>query len=330
MSFAEMEIEGSRKPSRVSLKLEKIDKLVDWKKVYELVRVVDKTDKVKGGAPHRDLLVKTKMLFLQHLYNLSDPELEDQVNDRLSFQKFAGIGYQTTVPDFTTIWHFKEALIREGVMDKLFELIVGEIEKKGLLVKKGTLVDATIIKSSTKPLSKEKRAKLKDKPSPQIDTDAHSTMKGGKKHFGYKGHIGVDAESGIIRKREFTSAQPHDSKLKDKLLSGDEKSVFADKAYANKEDKKEARRNGSFYGVLDKATKRRKLSNRQKMRNKKKSRIRSQVEHPFGYIKTKLDYRQAAAKTLKRNKLRFDFNCILYNIFRADLLLTREMQKQSL
>ena len=323
LSFSDIELGQSRKPSRISIKLEKIERLVDWEVVFELVKVLDKTSKITGGAPHRDLLTKVKMLFLQHLYNLSDPELEDQVNDRLSFQKFAGIDYTTTVPDFTTIWRFKEALIEEGVMGRLFELIVGDIERKGLLVKKGTIVDASIIKSTTRPLSKKKRRKLEEAPSSQIDTDAHSTQKGGKKYFGYKGHIGVDVESGIIRKRAFTSAQPHDSKLKDKLLSGDEKAEFGDKAYANKADKQEARKKGKYYGVLDKATKRRKLTNTQKKKNQKKSRVRSQVEHPFGYIKEKLGYREAPAKTLERNGLRFDFNCILYNIFRADFLLSR-------
>jgi len=323
LSFSDIELGQSRKASRVSIKLDKIDKLVDWEAVYDLVKVVDKTSKTVGGAPHRDLLMKVKMLFLQHLYNLSDPELEDQVNDRLSFQRFAGINYTTTVPDFTTIWYFKESLIREGVMDKLFGLIIRSIEAKGLLVKKGTLVDASIIRSTTKPVSDEKRARLKEKPSSQIDTDAHSTAKGGKKYFGYKGHIGVDAESGIIRKRKFTSTQPHDSKLKDKLISGDEKSLFGDKAYTNKKDKRKARENGIYYGVLDRATKRRKLSKRQKNKNRKKSRMRAQVEPPFRYIKTKLGYPEAAAKTLERNALRFDFNCILYNIFRADFLLSK-------
>ncbi len=208
-------------------------------------------------------------------------------------------------------------------MDKLFSLIMDDIEKKGLLVKKGTIVDASIIKSSTKPVSKRKRRKLEETPSSQIDTDAHSTQKGGKKYFGYKGHIGVDVESGIIRKRAFTSARRHDSRLKDRLLSGDEKAEFGDKAYTNKTDKQKARKKGKYYGVLDRATRRRKLSKSQKKNNQKKSRVRSQVEHPFGYIKEKLGYRKAVAKTLERNALRFDFNCILYNIFRADFLLSR-------
>jgi len=323
LSFADLELSQSRKPSRISIKLDKINSLVDWDQVLELVQILDKTDAVIGGAPHRNLLTKVKMLFLQHLYNLSDPELEDQVNDRLSFQRFSGIDYTTTVPDFTTIWRFKEAMIAEGITDKLFRLILGLITSKGLLLKKGTSVDATIIESTTKPLSKERRAELEEQPSSQIDTDAHSTAKRGKKYFGYKGHIGTDVGSNIIRKRAFTSAQPHDSRLKDKLLSGDEKAIFGDSAYSNKADKQKARKGGVYYGILDKGTKRRKLSKTQKKNNKKKSKIRCRVEHPFAYIKEKLSYRKAVAKTLERNALRFDFNCMVYNIFRADYLLSK-------
>ena len=323
LSFTDLELSQSRKPSRVSLKLDKINHLVDWDRVLDLVQVVDKTNAQIGGAPHRNLLTKVKMLFLQHLYNLSDPELEDQVNDRLSFQYFAGIDYTTSVPDFTTIWRFKERLISEGVMDKLFDLILEFISDKGLLLKKGTCVDATIIQSSTRPLSKDRREELQKNPSSQIDTDADSTAKRGKKYFGYKGHIGTDVDSKLIRKRTFTSARPHDSKEKDNLLSGDELAVFGDSAYSNKADKQKARKQGVYYGMLDKATRSKKLSNKQKKNNKKKSKIRNQVEHPFGYMKEKLSYSKAVAKSKNRNALRFVFNCILYNIFRADFLLSK-------
>ena len=323
LSFSDIELGQSRKPSRVSIKLEKINAIVEWDKVLDLVKVVDKTSATAGGAPHRNLLTKVKMLFLQHLYNLSDPELEDQVNDRLSFQYFAGIDYATTVPDFTTIWRFKEALIKERLMDGLFNLILSFIETKGLLVKKGTCVDATIVQSTTRPLSKERRDELDRDPSSQIDTDADSTQKRGKKYFGYKGHIGTDVGSKIIRKRSFTPARPHDSNERYNLLSGDERAVFGDSAYSNKADKQKARKEGVHYGMLDKATRSKKLSKSQKKRNTNKSRTRNQVEHPFGYIKEKLGYKRAGAKNLMRNALRFDFNCILYNVFRANFLLSK-------
>lgn len=323
LTFADVAIADKRKPSRISIKLEKINKIVNWEDILEVVRVVDRTDKLKGGAPHKDLLVKVKMIFLQYLYNLSDPELEDQVNDRLSFQKFVGIGFTTTIPDYTTIWRFRERLIEEKINDKLFDKILGYIDGKGLLLKKGTIIDATIIESSNRPLSKKKRKELEEKPSSQIDTDAESTKKRGKYYFGHKGHIGTDVGSKIIRKRDFSSAKPHDSNYKDKLLSGDEQAIFGDSAYLNKKDKQQCRKEGIYYGILDKATRSKKLSNTQKKRNKKRSRIRSAVEHPFGYMKEKLNYKKAVAKTKQRNRFRFDMNCIIYNILRANYLLER-------
>jgi len=323
LSFADMQINQNRKASRITKKLDQINEIVAWESVLQIVKRVDKTDKKKGGAPHRDLLMKVKMLFLQHLYNLSDPELEDQVNDRLSFQRFARIDFNTTVPDYSTIWRFKESLIKEELLDDLFEMILGFIESKGLLIKKGTCVDACIIESSTKPLSKDKRKELESNPSKQIDTDATSTKKRGKYYFGYKGHIGTDVDSKLIRKRSFTTAKSHDSQSKEELLSGDERCVFADSAYSNKSDKQKARKQGVYYGVLDKGTRRKTLSAKQKRNNTRKSKIRNQVEHPFGYIKEKLGFKKAVAKTIERNALRFDFNCILYNIFRSSYLLTK-------
>jgi len=322
LTFADMELSQSRKASRVSIKLDKINSIVAWEKVLELVRVVDRTDKLKGGCPHKDLLVKIKMLFLQTLYNLSDPELEDQVNDRLSFQRFVGLDMSTTVPDYSTIWRFRDRLSEEGVGDKLFELINSFLDKKGLFIKKGTIVDASIIESTNRPLSKGKRKELEEKPSSQIDTDAHSTVKRGKKYFGYKGHIGTDVGSKLIRKHKMTSAQPHDSKVTDDLLSGDESAVFGDSAYGKIADKQKARKDGIYYGMLDKSTRRRRLSSSQKKRNMNKSKVRSAVEHPFGYIKEKLCYRKCVAKNLRRNSFLFDMNCILYNIFRANYLLS--------
>ena len=321
LSFSDLELRINRsKKTRSELQLDKINQVVDWRKVEELLSVTDKTGK-QGGRKPIPVLIKAKMLFVQYLYNLSDPELEDQLYDRLSFQRFVGLDFSQQIPDFTTLWRFKERLVELKLMDSLFDLILNSLEEKGLLVKKGTAVDATLIESTNRPLSKEKRATLEKTPSPQIDTDADSTVKRGKKYFGYKGHIGQDVGSGLIRKRGFTSARPHDSQQKEALWSGDEQAVFGDSAYGNQSEKRAARQVGVYYGILDKGTRKRKLSNTQKKANKKKSSIRCKVEHPFGYMKEKLNYQMAGAKNLLRNALRFDMNCILYNIMRADVLL---------
>lgn len=328
LGFSDMEIQENRKVTRTEEKLRKIDQFVDFDRIVDRFSIIDKTRKGLGGRPRKEILLMTRILFVQYLYNLSDPELEDQLNDRLSFQRFVGLGMNSKVPDYTTIWRFKEALIRHRLLDGLFRMIVDACEQQGLLVKRGTLVDSTIIESVNRPLSRKRRKALAERPSAQIDTDATSTRKGNKQYYGYKGHIGVDQGSKLIRRRTFTTASPHDITELDHLMSGDERSIWADKAYSRTSDKQRSRASSVYYGVLDKGKRGRKLSNRQRGRNRQKSSVRSAVEHPFAYMKEKLHYACARAKTQARNELDFTMNCILYNVFRADFLLRRQLAIQ--
>jgi IS5 family transposase len=312
------------KTSKAVTTLSQIDKLVNWQALVNIVQGLDKTQSGKGGRPPIAFDIKLKMLFLQYTFNLSDEELEDQLIDRLSFQQFVGLSFEQEIPDFTTIWKFKEALVQNKLMDRIFSSIIAQIELEGLILKKGTIVDATIIPSDNKPLSKKKREELEQKPSTQIDTEAQSTEKNGKKYFGYKGHIGVDAQSKIIRKRTFTPANVHDSVEMENVLSGDEQSVWADKAYPKQKDKRAARAMGIYYGLLDKASRNNPLSGKQQKRNKQKSSVRAAVEHPFGFMSKKLKVTVLAAKNKLRNALRFDMWCIVYNVCRASFLLKRQ------
>lgn len=309
------------KVSKAVRTLSEIERLVEWRDLAEIVKVLDKSGTGRGGRPPIDFEIKLKMIFLQYLFNLSDEELEDQIIDRLSFQQFVGLSYNEEIPDFTTIWKFKEALVKMRMMDSIFNAILSQLEGKGLIVKKGTMIDAIIIQSGNRPLSNKKREELEANPSRQIDTDARSTAKNGKKHFGYKGHVGVDVESKIIRKRTFTPANVHDSQEMEHLMSGDEKSVWADKAYPRERDKRAAREMGIYYGVLDKGKRGHGLSGKQKKRNKQKSKVRAAVEHPFGFMRKKLKVSVLSAKNRMRNALRFDMWCIIHNLCRAAFLL---------
>lgn len=313
-----------KKQSRAVATLDKINKVVNWQALVNIVQVIDKSNTDKGGRKPLPFDWKVKMLFLQYAFNLGDEELEDQLIDRLSFQRFVGINFDQEIPDFTTLWNFKEALIAYKLMDRIFSSINHQLELNGLILKKGTIADAIIIESDNKPLSKQKREELESKPSVQIDTEAQSTEKNGKKYFGYKGHIGVDIESKLIRKRKFTPASVHDSQAFEEVLSGDEKSIWADKAYPNDKHKRIARTLGIFYGVLDKKKKGKELSGKQHKRNKQKSGVRAAVEHPFAFMRKKLKMGLATAKNKVRNALRFDMNCILYNVLRAEWLLRKQ------
>jgi transposase, IS5 family len=312
-----------RKVSRAVKTLQKIDDVVNWKALTEIVKRIDKSNTAKGGRKPLPFEWKVKMLFLQYTFNLSDPELEDQLIDRLSFQRFVGINLDQEIPDFTTLWRFKEALIRHKLMDRIFSSINSQMELYGLILKKGSMVDATIIESTTKPMKEQKRKSSKMQSSSQQDTDARGTEKSGKKYYGYKGHIGADVQSKLIRKRKFTSANVHDSQLIEDLCSGDESGVWGDKAYSNDAHKRGSRNIGIYYGVLDKSRRGKALSARQKKRNRQKSAVRAAVEHPFAFMKNKLKMQLAAAKTIDRNSLRFDMNCIIYNVLRADYLLSK-------
>lgn len=324
LSIADQQFSQRRKISRTAKMLDKIKTFVDWTTIEKEVKVIDKTHSGQGGRPPLPLSWKIKMLFVQYLFNLSDPKLEDELIDNLSFQRFVGINWNNEIPDFTTLWRFKEALIEHKISDKIFDLIVQQLEGKGLLLKRGTIVDATIIESKNKPLSNEKREQLQEQPSSQIDTDAHSTKKNGQYYFGYKGHIGVDQQSKLIRKRKFTSANADDGTQLEDLMSGDEKSVWGDKAYPTEKYKRAARRIGIYFGILDKAKRGQPLSKKQHKRNKQKSTVRGAVEHPFAFFKSKMKYTLAWATNLVRNQLRFDMNCIIYNILRASYLLRRQ------
>ena len=304
-------------------KLSKIDDLVNWKQVVNQIKVIDKTKSGKGGRPRKNPMWMIKAIFLQYLFNLSDPQLEDQLIDRLSFQRFTGINLDQDIPDFTTFWRFKEALIEHKLDQKIFEEINTQIEGHGLLVKKGTIVDAAIIESSNRPLSHRKRQQLEEKPASQIDTDARSTKKNNTWFFGYKGHIGVDIESKIIRKCTFTPANVHDSTQTEHLVSYDEASLFGDKAYCNVRHKYSARRYGWYYGVLEKPDRGQILSKTQHKRNKQWSSVRGAVEHPFAHMKTKAGLTTMAAKNQARNGLRFVFNCIGWNLERMVFLVHR-------
>lgn len=323
LSFSDMEITENRKVTRTEKKLRKIENLLKFEEVIEKFSIIDETKKGLGGRPRKEVLMMTKILFVQYLYNMSDPELEDQLNDRLSFQRFVGLNMTSKVPDYTTIWRFRDVLIKHNLLDGLFELVIKERDDRGLIIKRGTIVDSTIIKSVNRPLSKERRNELEKNPSSQIDTDATSTKKRNKNYFRYKGHIGMDQGSKLIRKKTFTTASPHDITEMSNLVTGDEDSVWGDKAYSKNEDKQTARASGIYYGVLDKGKRNHPLGDNQKKRNKQKSKVRAAVEHPFSYIKEKLGYKIARAKTHARNEFDFTMNCILYNLFRADYLLEK-------
>ena len=295
--------------SKQALKL--IDEKVDWVRLVQPIeRVVSKlkvSDSPAGRKP-MDLIVIVKCFILQFLYGLSDPRLEEEIADRRSFQVFLGLVSSDAIPDETTICRYRALFAKHHLDKKLFEAFNQQLTSQGLLLGKGTIIDATLKEAQAGPNSKR-------------DSDAGFTSRGGKAFHGYKGHIGMDADTHIIHSTEFTSANVHDSHLFDRMLSGTEQVVYADKGYANRERRAKLKSLRVRDGILDKGYRDHPLTKKQWARNKRLSAIRNNVERPFSFMKEVLVYRRCRYYDLMRNRFQFTICSMLYNIRRMLTLL---------
>ncbi len=312
LSLLDSAFNARTKRSRADKLLKKIDRFIHWDNLESICKGMYKD--TKRGRPSLPIIISLKCLVLQYLYSLSDPSLEDALIDRLSFQRFLGISFDTQIPDFTTIWRFRERLIKNDLLNKIFESVLKQLDNKNVILRKGTLIDATLVQAARKKVKHDGESRR----SSQRDYDATGTKKGGKQYFGYKGHIGADEGSNIIRRVRFTTASVHDSKEFNNLICGDERSVYADKAYANDNIKRNMRKQGVYYGIMDKGRRGRpKLSKKQKKANTWKKKVRNAVERPFAHFKQHMGFRHVRYVNLKRNELQFMFLCLIHNIRRG-------------
>jgi IS5 family transposase len=196
--------------------------LVKWYRFEKLIGHL--RDEGSPGRPGYPVLVLFKALLLQSLYGLSDRELEEALDDRLSFRRFVGLSLEEAVPDHTVLTRFRNRLIAEGLQARLFAELDRQLEKAGVILKRGTMLDATLIEASSVPPKGEQ---------PSRDTDAGFAKRQGKggSTFGYKAHVGVDQGSGLIRAVITTPANVTDTTPADGLIRGDEAAVWADAAY---------------------------------------------------------------------------------------------------
>lgn len=202
--------------------LDRLSGLVKW---YRFEKVIGHLrDEAGPGRPGYPALVLFKALLLQSLYGLSDRELEEALDDRLSFRRFAGLSLEEAVPDHTVLNRFRNRLAADGLLAKLFAELDRQLESAGVMLKRGTMLDATLIEAVSVP-PREGR--------PSRDGDAAFARRQGKggSTFGYKAHVGVDEGSGLIRSVITTPANINDTTPADGLIRGDEKVVWADAAY---------------------------------------------------------------------------------------------------
>ena len=312
--------------------LEKLNKVIDWEIFRERINKVFYREDKGTGRPPYDYILMFKILVLQRLFNLSDDQTEYQINDRISFMRFLDLDISSKIPDAKTIWHFKDELVKAGVIKELFDIFKKELEKKNIITHTGSIVDATFIEAPRQRNDSDENKSIKSGEIPkdwtnensvnkmrQKDVDARWTVKGNVRHYGYKDHIKVDADSKLILNYEVTSANVHDSQKLNDLLDDKDKVIYADSAYVGIELKNKNLENK----ILEKGYRNKSLTIEQQIKNYEKSKTRCRVEHIFGFITKTMYGKIIRSIGIKRAEFNIGLTNMIYNMFRCDFLLVR-------
>ena len=324
------------KLSELGDSLEKLNDVIDW----ELFRpILDKgmakmKDKPKGpgGRPPYDYVLLFKILVLARLFNLSDDQTEYQINDRMSFMRFLGLGLSDRVPDAKTIWLFRDTLTKANIIEDLFVAFNHMLENKGIITHTGTIIDATFVDAPRQRNSRKDNQSIKEGKTPeewlddtpkakhklaQKDVDARWTIKNNERHYGYKNHAKVDVDSKINTAYEVTSASVHDSQVFLDLIDNKDTNIYADSAYTHLATQLPK---GTTANISEKGYRGHPLTEKQKESNRIKSKVRCRIEHVFGYMTGSMH----GITVRSIGKTRADFNIgmtnLVYNLCRFTIL----------
>ena len=290
ISFATLAERGKKRQTRREGFLFEMETVTPWSTLVALIE--PHYPKAGQGRRPRGLETMLRIYFMQQWFNLSDPGMEDALYDIPCMRNFARLDlFDESMPDETTILKFRHLLEKHELTRQIMGAINDTLTAKGLLLKGGTMVDATIIHA---PPSTKNEAKARD-------PEMHQTKKGNQWFFGMKLHVGADVNSGLVHTVSVTPANASDISQLPHLLREDDRAVFGDKGYVNNRYKRAARKAGVFWGVALKAAAKRKLSAGHKHRNHKMSSIRARVEHIFRVIKRQFGYTKVRYKGLVKN-----------------------------
>ena len=303
-SFATLAYEGKKKQTKKEIFLGQMNQIVPWR---ELTGEVEPHYPAgENGRPPIGLEKMLRIYFMQQWFGLSDPAMEDALYDIESMRRFAGIELGADpVPDETTILNFRHLLEKHNLAEKLFEATCAYLEENGLMLREGTIVDATLIAAPSSTKNKEK----------QRDPEMTQTRKGNQWYFGMKAHTGTDPENRVVHTVVATTARVHDSQVMDDLLHGDEEEIYGDKAYANQDRKAEFEERGVKWCVSKKASRGQSLSKKDRERNRRMSRTRARCEHPFHVIKCLFGYRKVRYRGIYKNAAQIFTLFALTNIY---------------
>jgi IS5 family transposase len=310
LSFASMVYDNKKKKTSREKFLQEMDKVIPWK---DLIQIIERYyPKAGNGRQPMPLERMLRIYFMQQWYGLSDPAMEDALYDIESMRRFAGVDIAVdVVPDETTILHFRHLLEEHELTKKIFEKTQWYLTEKGLLLREGTIVDATIINA---PSSTKNRDNTRDKEMKQ-------TRKGNQWYFGMKAHVGTDSNTGLAHSIVVTDAGVHDSQVMDELLHGEEQAVYGDRAYTSEKKRKEYEAKGIKWCVNRKAYRHYPLTPEDVEYNHRQSRVRAKGEHAFLVVKHLWHYTKVRYKGLYKNAVQVFSLFALANLY----LVRREL-----
>ena len=308
ISFSQMEYSGKKRITRRERFLGEMERVVPWSALLEVLEPY--YPKGKRGRPPIGLERMLRVYFIQQWYGLSDEGVEDAITDSQALRRFVGIDLsREDAPDATTLLQFRRLLETHRLTEKLFSCINGQLAAQGLLLKEGTIADATILSA---PSSTKNREKARD-------PEMHQTKKGNQYYFGMKAHIGADSQSGLVHTVTGTAAHVADITVTEKLLHGEERVVFLDAGYTGIEKRAEVKEKKVKWLV---AMKRGKLKAMPEDRLKTltgqleraKASVRAKVEHAFHVLKNLFHYRKVRYKGLFKNTVQLHMLFGLVNL----------------
>ena len=315
MTLAEMNDEFGAARTNKKEFLNKMDSIIPWERfVKEIEPYYYKGE--RGNKPY-PLELMLRIYMLQNLYDLADMKVMYEILDSRAFTEFCCINSPDEVPDGDTIGRFRNLLNKHGLQQAIFEAVVDLLLKRGLILKKGTIVDSTFIEAPSSTKNKEKKR----------DPEAHSAKKGNTWHFGYKMHIGVDRDSGLVHHVKTTSANEHDVTATSELMHGEEETLNGDSGYIGADKRPEAIRKNKQgkkikYIINRKQSSINKLSKSgqyaAKKREHEKSSVRCKVEHVFAVVKRLFGYRKTRYRGLRKQMLKSYIMFALANLYLAD------------
>lgn len=271
--------------------------------------------KGQGGRPPYRSSVLLGALFLQAWYGLSDPMTEELIHDRLSFRHFLEIRSDDDIPDETTLCKFRNALMDAMLFDTIFEEITALMQERGLILKEGSHVDATLIHSSEPKRKRDREGNIITNQA--ADSDATYTSKRGQKHHGFKLHINAD-RNGMIKKATTTTAKDSDINQLEYLIEEETEYVTADSAYMSKANKRKLRHKGIVNGIIERRVRGQShLRKKQRRHNKRFAAVRAIVELPFAFIKHHMHYTTTRFTGLEKNDQYHFLLATAYNLRRA-------------